>query len=700
MKKIYLSLFTVLFTFLSIAQVDRSKMPEPGPAPVVDLGETKSFTLENGLKVFVVQNDKLPKVSFSLRLDVDPIKEGNKAGTSDLAGDLMSKGTTTKTKDEINFAVDFIGARFGTSASSVFGSSLKKHQEKLLSIMADVVMNSDFKQEELDKLKTQYLSGIQSEKDDPDAIATNVRRVLLYGKDHPYGEIVTEETIENITLDDVKNYYSTFVKPNIAYMAVVGDINLKEAKKLVTKYFANWKKGEVPTFDYPMPEAPKMPQVAFVNKPGAVQSIVSVFNTIDLKPGSEDAIKASVTNGILGGGFVSKLNLNLREEHAYTYGARSGINSDELVGSFLTSANVRNEVTDSAINETMNELMAMLKGDITQDELDAQQKYSTGVFAYSLENAQTKARFAINTERYNLPADYYANYLKNLNAVTLEDVKMISQKYIKPMNGYIMVVGNKDEVADKVKALSPTGEITFYDTYGNIEEDKPLEAAPEGVTGKSVVESYLMAITETSKVDKAMVSLKKLNSTKKMADVTITGAPPMTMEVAIQMPNKYMSNMAAGAMAVQKQVFDGTKGKTTGMMGNSDMGEEEIAKMHYEGAVVPEMRYLDGKVKLEIKGVDQMNGESVYVVDATLPSGSVKTNYFSVKSGLLISTVEMMETPQGSFTKEESYEDYKKVGNYMFAHKMGQSVGPQQVTVVYNKIEVNPSIDAATFVVE
>lgn len=700
MKKIYLSLFTVLLASFAFAQVDRSKMPEAGPAPVVDLGETKSFTLENGLKVFVVENDKLPKVSFSLVLNVDPLKENDKAGTSDLAGDLMSKGTMTKTKDEINFAVDFIGARFGTSSSSVFGSSLKIHQEKLIEIMADAVMNSDFKQEELDKLKTQYISGIQSEKDDPDAIARNVRRVLLYGKEHPYGEIVTEETIENITLEDVKNYYSTFIKPNVAYLAVVGDINLKEAKSLVTKYFSKWERGDVPTFEYQMPVAPKMPQVAFVNKPGAVQSIVSVFNTIDLKPGSDDAIKASVTNGILGGGFVSKLNLNLREAHAYTYGARSNISSDELVGNFLTSAKVRNEVTDSALIETMNELMAMLQGNITAAELDAQKKYSTGVFAYSLENAQTKARFAINTEKYGLDADYYANYLKNLNAVTLEDVKSISTKYIKPMSGYILVVGNREEVADKVKALSPTGKITFYDTYGNLEVAKSLSPAPEGVTGNTVVEKYLMAITETTTLDMASKSLLKLNSINQTADVTITGAPPITLEVAIQSPDKYMSNMAAGPMAIQKQVFDGKKGITTGMQGSATMTEEEIAKMQYDGAIIPEFKYLNSEVKLEIKGIDEMKGESVYVVDVTFPSGDVKTNYFSIKSGYLISSLELLESPQGSVTKEAFYDDYKKVGNYTFAFKLTQNIGPQNIKLVFTDIIINPKIEPSTFVVE
>jgi predicted Zn-dependent peptidase len=697
MKKIYISLFSIILAFAASAQVDRSKMPEPGPAPKIELGETQSFTLENGLKVFVVENHKLPQVAYSLVLDIDPLKEGSKSGMSDLAGDMISKGTKNMSKEDMNFAIDFIGARFFTSASSVYGSSLKKHQEKLLSIMSDVVKNADFKQEELDKLKTQYLSGIQSEKDDPDAIARNVRRVLLYGKDHPYGEIMTEETVENITLEDVNNYYNTFFKPNVAYMAVVGDITLKEVKPLLEKHFADWKSGEVPSFDYPMPKAPKMPQVAFVNKPGAVQSVISVFNTIDLKPGSEDVIKTSITNGILGGGFVSKLNLNLREAHAYTYGARSDISSDELVGNFNSSAKVRNEVTDSAITEAMNEVMAMVKGEITEDELIAQKNYSTGVFAYSLENSQTKARFAINTERYGMPKDYYATYLEKLAAVTLEDVKATAKKYIKPMNSYILVVGNQEEVADKVKALSPTGQITFYDTYGNEVVETTLKPAKDGVTAKSVIENYLTAIGGASSYEASLKNLKKITSVKKTGNVTITGAPPITLTSVSTIKGQMMTDMQMNGASVQKQVFNGSKGKSMGMGGNSDMTDEENARLKIDAQIFPEMQYFSEGFKLELKGVDVVGDKAVYIVDITLPNGDTKTDKYAIETGFLIASSEMADSPQGSFLKEEFHKEYKKIGKVMFAFKQDQSVGPQKISVVYSSIEINEPIDASMF---
>ncbi|MGI9541769.1 MAG: M16 family metallopeptidase [Cyclobacteriaceae bacterium] len=285
--------------------LDRSKPPLPGPAPEIQLGTYESFTLENGMKVFVVENHKLPRVAFSLLLDVDPILEGDKAGYISTAGDLLSRGTTSRTKAELDEEVDFIGASLSSSAGGVFGSSLTKHQDKVLELMSDVLLNPSFPQSELDKIKKETISGLQANKEDANAIAQNVRGVLRYGKDHPYGELITEKTVANITLEDCKKYYHTYFKPNIAYMGIVGDINKAEAEVLVKKYFGEWKSGEVPKHNYLAPEAPAKTTVAMVDRPQSVQSVVNITYPIILKPGEPDVIKARVMNTILGGGFSS-----------------------------------------------------------------------------------------------------------------------------------------------------------------------------------------------------------------------------------------------------------------------------------------------------------------------------------------------------------------------------------------------------------
>lgn len=690
MKKITILSLVALLTIPAFAQLDRSQRPTAGPAPEIKIGESQSFTLDNGLKVFVVENHKLPRVAISLSFDIKPFTEGEKTGYSNIAGDLLATGTKTISKDKFNESVDFIGANFNTSSSSLYISGLSKYNEKLISMLADVAMNANFTQEELDKLKKQYISGLASEKDDPDAIANNVRQVLVYGKNHPYGELPSEESIERIELEDAKNYYSTYFKPNIAYMAIVGDVNFKKVKKLVTKTFSDWKKGEIPSFNYEKPEAPEATEIVFVNKPGAVQSVISVCYPVDLKPGDSDKIPSSVMNTLFGGGFTSRLNLNLREDHSYTYGARSTLSDDQLVGYFNATAKVRNEVTDSAVIETMKEMVNMQQG-VTADELQGIKNYITGNFAIGLENPQTVARFEINKQINNLPSDYYANYLKNVAAVSENDIKTMASKYIRPMNAYILVVGNKEEVADDLKKLSPTGQITFLDNQGNVVVET-LKPMPAGVTTQSVINSYINAIG-------GIENIKKVNNIKSVMSAEMMGRA-ISIEVTAAIPNKYLLEMKMGEMVVQKQVYDGSKGMESGMQGSRELEGDDLASLALEAQIFPELNYEKENFILELKGIDKVSGEEVYVMDITNPLGDKMTNYYSVNTGLLIQSETTEETPQGAFVATKKLSNYKEVNGVKFPYSIKQSFGPQTFDMKMESMEVNAKLAKGVFSAE
>src|SRR5690606_6053069 len=332
-------------------------------------------------------------------------------------------------------------------SSGVYASSLKKHADKTMALMAEVILKPAFPENELEKLKKQTISAIAANKESADAIASDVAQVLRYGREHPYGEIVTEETVNNIDLEEIRNYYNTYFKPNNAYLAVVGDITKKEAEKLVKQHLGTWKKGNVPEAEYPLPEKLDEPVVALVDRPAAVQSVVNITYPVTLTPGDKDVIKASVMNQILGGAFSSRLFMNLREKHGYTYGASSSLRSDELVGSCNAGASVSNEVTDSAVAQFMYELKEIRQGEVTEEELQRVKNYMTGSFARSLESPSTIASFAINMDRYDLPEDYYTNYLKNISEVTADDVHKMAERFINPDNAYIIVVGKADEIA-------------------------------------------------------------------------------------------------------------------------------------------------------------------------------------------------------------------------------------------------------------
>ena len=215
--KIY-SIITLLFLSLSIsAQVDRSKMPEPGPAPKINIGTPEKFTLPNGLQVLVVENHKLPRVSLTLDIDNPPMAKGDKKGVEGFVGGMLGTGSTTISKEKFDQEVDYLGANISFGSQSGFASSLSKYFPRVLELMADAAFNPVFNQEEFDKQMKQSLDGIKNSENSVTAIAGRVDNLLTYGKNHPYGEFTSETTLKNITLQDVKDLYNKSFKPNNAY---------------------------------------------------------------------------------------------------------------------------------------------------------------------------------------------------------------------------------------------------------------------------------------------------------------------------------------------------------------------------------------------------------------------------------------------------------------------------------------------------
>ena len=691
MKKILIYILVITSAGSSYAQVDRTKAPEPGPAPIINIGKPETFELKNGLKVFVVENHKIPRVAFSIVFDHEPIMEGDKAGYVGMVGDMLRRGTTTRTKDQLDEEIDFIGASLSASANSVYGASLTKHQDKLLQLMTDVLFNPVFPVEELDKIKTQSLSGLAAEKDDPNSISDNVATALTYGKNHPYGELTTEETVENISIDDIKNYYNIYFKPNIAYLAIVGDINKKDAQKLVKKYFDKWEKGDVPKPAYETPSAPEKTFVALADKPSAVQSVIDIAYPVDLKIGTPDVIRARVLNQILGGGFSSRLMQNLREDKAYTYGARSSLNSDELVGDFSASASVRNEVTDSAFFQFIYELDRIREENVSEEELSQAKSSIAGSFARSLENPQTIARFAINTARYNLPEDYYTNYLKNVQAVTAEDVKATAQKYIQPEHAYFTVVGKASEIADK---LAQFGEVKYFDIYGNEYTPGDAPSIPAGLTAKKVIETYIDAI---GGVD----ALQGIRSTKIVSEAEIQGQK-LTITNMKKGPGKSLALVTmGGVMELSKRVYDG-KSLAVYQQGNKmDATDKDVQDASINALFFPELEYAQRKVAIKLGAVEKVGDEYAYAVEVVFPSGTKSTSYFSTKTGYKVREVRFTSTPQGEVAQNIDFKDYAEESGIMMPHTVIIPLGgPMTMEAKVKSVEINKEIDDSLFKTE
>lgn len=689
MKKVILSILTISLLTTAFAQkVDRSKKPQAGPAPVLNIADAQTFTLDNGLKVIVVENHKLPRVTYSIQLDVDPENDGPKAGIKDLVGPLMTRGTKNLTKDQYNEAVDACGASIGASSSGVYGFALTKNQDKMLALMSDVLLNPNFKQEELEKLRTQMISGLETSKTDPEAILSNVSSKLLYGDNHPYAEITTESTLKNVMLSDVNKYYQTYFRPNVAYLAIVGDITLAEAKEKANKYFGKWQKQDVPVATYPAVPMPSKTTVDFANRDGAVQSVIGVTYPIELKPGTDDLIKTRILNEILGGSSQGRLFKNLRENKAWTYGSYSSISPDDQVGNVQLYSKARNIVTDSAITEILKEMKTIRNEKISADEINAAKNFISGKFALGLESPQTIASYAINIDKYKLPKDYYRNYLKKVQAVTVEELQATANKFIQPDNAHIIVVGNKSEI-EKLKKFTTEGKLNFYDNYGN--PTAPIEVKSiNGVTAEQVIKNYISAIGGES-------AIKGLNSMALEGTATLNGAS-FSYTSYTTSPNKHrtliagkMPGMSEGSFMEMKMVYNDKKGQISQNSMKMDMGEDELASYEVESDLQSILNPAKYGISYTLVGIEQVNNIETYNVEKVYNNGNSKDMlFFDVKTGLLIREI----STQNNSTSIKNYNSYKEVkdGNGFKVPFETSVTGAQPYTIKLNSAKANTTI--------
>lgn len=680
MKKI-LIIFGLFLTVAMQAQVDRSQ-PKPGPAPKINIGKPQKFTLPNGLTVLVVENHKLPRVSVSLTIDNAPYAEGSKAGLSDLTGSLMGNGTSKISKDAYNEEIEYLGASVSLHASGGYASSLTKYFPRIVELMAQGAIDPLFSQEEFDKEKEKYIEGLKADEKSVTSTASRVKDVLAYGKSHPFGEYVTEETIKNVSLADVKQHYANFFSPNNAYMIVMGDIKFKDAKKLIEKHFGAWKKGNSPKIDYSDPKDVQYTQINFVDMPNAVQSEISLINLNKMKMTDKDYFAVLLANQILGGDFNSYLNMNLREAHGWTYGARSGIGATRYISTFSASSSVRNSVTDSAVVEFMKEIKRIRTEKVDPEMLKNTKAGYIGNFVMSIEKPQTVARLALNALLHNLPENFYENYIANINAVTVEDIQRVANKYFSYDNSRIVIVGKGSEVIAPLEKLGIP--IFYFDKYGNPTDKPQAKAVAPGITPKVVLDAYIKAVGGEAAV-------AKVKTISMLGKATIPGAPaPISISIK-RAEGKFMQEIAMEGMgSLQKQVINGNKGYTTQQGQRTDLSAEDLVDVKMELAPFSETLLLK-EPGVVVESIEVVDGKDAYVVK----SGNSKF-YYDVTTGLKVATSQTAEMMGQQVTSYTYYSDYKVVKGINIPHTITQNVG-FDLDLKISEVKINEGVTDADF---
>ena len=574
--------------------------------------------------------------------------------------------------------------------SGGFASTLSKNNERVVDLMTDAVINPLLSEEEFNKEKEKLIEALKADKKSLDAIAGRVGSALSYGKNHAYGEFITEETLNNITFEDVLEYHKKYFKPNNSYLVVIGDVDYKEIKSLISEKFGAWKKGKSHTD--PIPELTanvNLTEINFIDLPTATQSSISVTNNVDLKMNDEEYHAALITNNILGGGGEGYLFKNLREDKGYTYGAYSSLGSSRYgVSRFTAGAKVRNVVTDSAVVEIIKEINR-IKTETVDAELlkNAKAKY-VGNFIRRLESPQTIANYALNIKLNDLPKDFYETYLEKINAVSAEDVKRVANRYFNYPNGTrIIVVGKGSDVADNLTE-NVGWPVTYFDHYAN-SIAKPVfnKAIPEGLTASKVMNNYINSIGGRD-------LLESVNTLVSKAEVTIPGAPFRPQMTMKQMaPNKSSTkmevNMNGQKMTLMKSSFDGETGYTEGQGQRKAMDEKQIDRAKAVKGIFEELYYSEDEI--ELMSINSIDFKDAYKVKIT-EGEKISYRYYGVDSGLLLSVEEQDDNNNIVST---NYSDYRDVNGIKFP--FSTEIPSQKLELNITEILINEELKDSDF---
>ena len=450
--------------------------PIPKPDPVFTLPRIERRKLSNGLEVLIVNHKELPVVSMNLILRTGAAADPQgRAGLASFTAALIDEGTKTRNALEISNQLAAIGARLGTGTdwdlTGVGLLTLTRHLDRALEIYADVITNPTFPESELKLQRDTRLAALLQRRDDANAIASIVYASLLYGRNHPYGHSIIgdDESVRAVTIEEVKRFYETYYRPNNAALIVVGDAQPATLMPKLERAFANWKNGDVPAVNIPAPSARDQATVYLVDRPGAAQSVIAI-GQVGLPRSTPDYFPLLVMNTLLGGQFTSRVNMNLREEKGYTYGARTSFDYRRGAGPFAASAGVQTAVTKESVMEFLKELRGV-RGEIpvTPAELEFARQAIIRGFPRSFETPEQISSRLTDIVLYNLPDDYFNNYIANIRAVTMADVTRVANRYLDPSKMAILVVGDRRAIEPGLRSLDGVGStLTLVDIEGRI----------------------------------------------------------------------------------------------------------------------------------------------------------------------------------------------------------------------------------------
>lgn len=682
----YILLIALVASNFIFSQVDRSQIPPSGPDPEIKLGQPYEYELTNGLKLIIVENNKLPRASVNLFIDSQSYSSNGKTGIGSITSSLLGKGTKNISKDDFIEEIDFMGSTLALYTTGAYGSSLSKYFPRLLELLADGLLNPVFDLEEFTKEKERLLESIKENEKNVRTIASRVGDIIIYGKNHPNAEYTSESSINNISFDDLEVYFKKRFIPNNAYMVIIGDVNAEETKDRIVGLFSKWEKGKVITEDITVNSSFEQTEIHFIDMPNAIQSEIRFQNLIDMRKSNPDYISLLVANRILGGEPESRLESKIREDKGYAYYARSNFGSNKYASTtFNAFTSSRAEVTDSSVVELLSEIDKIKKIKVGDQELSDIKAAYFGDFVRESESPSTIAQYSVDIKIEELDNDYYKNFIRNVNQVSADDIIKVSNKYFNTNQGAIIIAGKGSELIDKLENLSYDGKkinINYYDKSGNI-IDKPDYSVDSNITAEGIINRYINLIGGKENLEEVQ-SIELKGS----ADLNMQGQSFKLEFYSLKNnQNQSLSTVSAGGMQVQKSVFNKDQGYNVVNGQKIILSEEELEQALTDSNLFSELSYDYEIVKLV--GSSTIDNQKVYEIKIS----DNNTEYYSIETGLKVKEVENQLIDGNQIIIETTIKEYREVNGILIPSEINQVTPavpiPGGISIKFNTIELN-----------
>ena len=690
----YILLAALLASNFIYSQVDRSQIPPSGPDPEIKLGQPYEYELSNGLKLIIVENNKLPRASVNLFIDSQSYSSDGKTGIGSITSSLLGKGTKNILKDDFIEEIDFMGSTLSLYTTGAYGSSLSKYFPRILELLADGLLNPVFDEEEFTKEKDRLLESIKENEKSVTSIARRVGDIIIYGKNHPNAEYTSESSINNISFNDLEPYFKKRFIPNNAYMVIIGDVKAEETKETILDLFSKWEKGEVMTEDITVNNSFDQTEIHFIDMPNAIQSEIRFQNLIEMRKNSPDYISLLVANRILGGEPESRLESKIREDKGYAYYARSNFGSNKYSSTtFNAYTSSRANVTDSSVIELLSEIDKIKKVKVDGQELSDIKAAYFGDFVRDTESPSTIAQYSVDIKIEELDNDYYKNFIKSVNQVTSDDIYKVSNKYFNTDQGAIIIAGKGSELIDKLENITYDGKklnINYYDTRGNI-INKPNYSIDDNVSVESIINNHIDAIGGKER----LVKVESIQ-TSGSANLNMQGQSFVLEFYSIKNnQNQSLSTVKAGGMMVQKSVFNKYQGYNEVNGQRILLKDSELETAIIDSALFSELNYDFSTI--ELVGTSVINNEKVYEIKIT----DSKTEYYSIESGLKIKEVQITEVDGNQIVVETTINRYEEINGVLIPSEINQVTPalpiPGGITIKFSKIELDVKTSDSDF---